>query len=63
MPMSMMIVDCMGTNQNQKSSYVFKATKVFGTKQDGRIELRARKDKHRGSLCCGCDSAVVGHVP
>ena len=21
-----------------------------------RIELRARKDQHRGSLCCGCDT-------
>ena len=36
---------------------------IFGTKQQGRIELCTRKDKHRGYLRCDCDSAVVGHVP
>ena len=45
------------------SKAVFK--KYLELNHRGRIELRARKDKHRGSLCCAAihRSAVVDPVP
>ena len=51
-----------------RSKAVFEATlfrKYLELNHRGRIELRARKDKRRGSLCCAVihRSAVVGAVP
>ena len=48
-------------------SFEVESSIILEPNHRGRIELRARKDKHRGTLPCAVAvirrSAVAGHVP